>query len=174
MGNENGTAAPSGTFQTASGALNISANKQEQFETLCHLIGRSDLADDRRFAEREERKVNRNTLNVELELALCTKTAAEWEEILSKAGVPAAAVLTVPEMLASEQITSRRLVHTLPFPGATVANPHEDLRVLGNGIHINQRPSAPATTPPLLSEHTDEILTTLGYTAEDIFGLHDK
>ena len=56
MGNENMTAAPSGAFRTGDGLLNIAANKQEQFEALCRLIGRPELADDPRFAEREARK----------------------------------------------------------------------------------------------------------------------
>ena len=59
-GNENPTGAPSATFQTGAGALNIAANKQEQFEILCKLIGREDLIDDPRFALRDDRK-NRRT-----------------------------------------------------------------------------------------------------------------
>ncbi len=56
MGNENMTGAPSGAFRTADDLLNIAANKQEQFVTLCQLIGRPELASDPRFAERETRK----------------------------------------------------------------------------------------------------------------------
>jgi CoA:oxalate CoA-transferase len=56
MGNENMTASPSGTFKTGAGLLNIAANKQEQFETLCELIARKELATDPRYADREERK----------------------------------------------------------------------------------------------------------------------
>ena len=62
MGNENMTAAPSGTFRTGDGLLNIAANKQEQFVTLCGLIGRPELATDPRFAERETRKRNRSRI----------------------------------------------------------------------------------------------------------------
>ena len=56
MGNENMTAAPSGAFRTGRGLLNIAANKQEQFESLCRLVGREDLIGDPRFADREDRK----------------------------------------------------------------------------------------------------------------------
>ena len=59
MGNENITSAPSGTFDTASGALNIAANKQEQFVELCRVLGRSELVTDERFATRESRKRHR-------------------------------------------------------------------------------------------------------------------
>src|SRR5262245_17725491 len=68
MGNENFTASPSGTFQTAAGRLNIAANKQEQFEKLCELIGRRELVTDPRYANREDRKKRRYELRLILNL----------------------------------------------------------------------------------------------------------
>src|ERR1700682_4014062 len=65
LGNENMTASPSGTFRTGDGLLNIAANQQQQFETLCGLIGRKELAADPRFAGREERKRHRAELSSE-------------------------------------------------------------------------------------------------------------
>ena len=70
LGNENMTASPSGTFRTGDGLLNIAANQQQQFETLCGLIGRKELASDPRFAGREDRKKHRAALSEEIEAAL--------------------------------------------------------------------------------------------------------
>src|SRR5262245_62920176 len=89
MGNENMTASPSGAFRTGAGLLNIAANKQEQFETLCALIGREDLVSDPRFAAREDRKRARYALNAEIERALAAKSAQEWSALLNKHDVPA-------------------------------------------------------------------------------------
>ncbi|MGN6146357.1 MAG: CaiB/BaiF CoA transferase family protein, partial [Mesorhizobium sp.] len=107
MGNENMTAAPSGAFATADGLINIAANKQEQFVTLCGLIGRPELAADSRFAERETRKKNRFALKALVEEALAAAPAAAWEEPLNRAGVPAGRVLTISQALAEPQVSGR-------------------------------------------------------------------
>jgi len=171
LGNDNGTAAPSGTFATGDGALNIAANKQEQFELLCGVVGRPDLVADPRFAEREARKAHRAELTTELEAALASRSALSWETSLSDAGVPAAAVLTVAEMLDSPQVRDRELVHTLPFPGGVAGD--EPLRVMGHGIRVDGVPGRPTVSPPLLGEHTDEVLAELGYDADQIRALHE-
>lgn len=155
MGDQNATAAPSGTFEAADGPLNIAANRQEQFVTLCRVINRPDLLDDERFREREARKVNREALNREINTALRTRPALEWEETLSAAGVPAARVLTVDKALDLEQLADRGFIAELPMPNGM----HRTLRVVGNGAMFDGQPSVPVLPPPLLGEHDDELLT---------------
>ncbi|NNN12221.1 MAG: CoA transferase, partial [Acidimicrobiaceae bacterium] len=115
MGNDNATAAPSGAFSTRNGLVNIAANKQEQFEILCQLIGREELITDPRFRERDARKTNRDELNAEISIGLASKDASEWEVILSEAGVPAARVLTVPQIVELDQLPFRELFTEVPF-----------------------------------------------------------
>ncbi|MFJ7217711.1 CaiB/BaiF CoA transferase family protein [Amycolatopsis sp. NPDC098790] len=152
MGRDNATAAPSGTFFAADGPLNIAANRQEQFVTLCTLVGRPDLVTDARFADREDRKAHRADLDAELNEALSAKPALEWERLLSDAGVPAARILTVPQALESEQLDHRGFFTELPFPGQA----ERTLRASGNGVLLDGEPLRPATRPPLLGEHNDE------------------
>jgi crotonobetainyl-CoA:carnitine CoA-transferase CaiB-like acyl-CoA transferase len=154
MGDQNATAAPSGTFDAADGPLNIAANRQEQFETLCRLVDRPDLATDPRFADREARKLNRADLNRELNKALGTRPALDWERTLSAAGVPAARILTVPQAMASEQLAYRDFFADLPFPSA---EPPRMLRVSGSGVLFDGEQLHPTGQPPRLGEHNAEL-----------------
>jgi crotonobetainyl-CoA:carnitine CoA-transferase CaiB-like acyl-CoA transferase len=156
MGDQNATAAPSGTFHAADGALNIAANRQEQFETLCRIIERTDLLTDVRFAEREARKHHRAALNDEINSALGSRPAIEWEERLSTAGVPAARILTVAQAMELDQLKVRGFLTDLEFPG----DPNRTLRVTGNGVLVNGRPLRPTAPPPLLGEHNGDYQRT--------------
>jgi crotonobetainyl-CoA:carnitine CoA-transferase CaiB-like acyl-CoA transferase len=154
MGDQNATAAPSGTFLAADGPLNIAANRQEQFETLCGLVDRPDLLTDGRFAEREARKQHRQELNHELNMALSRKSAGEWEQLLNAAGVPAARIVTVPQALELEQLAHRGFFTELPFPDGT----ERVLRLSGSGVLHDGEPLRASDPPPLLGEHTHEPL----------------
>lgn len=164
MGNNNFTAAPSGAFQTGDGLLNLAANKQEQFVTLARMIGRTDLIEDPRFAERENRKRNRAALTAEIEAALASKSAAEWERELNEAGVPAGRVLSVPEALHLEQVKSRGLVQRIGGEGAG----GESIEVCLGGYQLNGSPCTLAHSPPRLGADTEEILGALGYSPDEI------
>lgn len=152
LGDQNATAAPSGTFHALDAPLNIAANQQGQFETLCHLVGAPELITDPRFGEREQRKAHRAELNAALDAALSVKPAAEWERELNAAGVPAAQVLTVPQALEQPQLEHRRFVAELEHPGRAGL----PLRVVGNGVLFDGEAFAPPTSPPLLGEHNHE------------------
>ncbi|MET7396885.1 CoA transferase [Dactylosporangium sp. NPDC005572] len=152
-GDQNATAAPSGTFDAADGPLNIAANRQEQFESLCRLVGRADLMSDVRFAEREGRKAHREALNDELNQALRSRPAAEWERLLTAAGVPAARILTVPQAVELEQLHHRGFIQELPFPDGS----GRPLRVVSSGVLFDGAPLTPGDPPPLLGQHNTSV-----------------
>jgi crotonobetainyl-CoA:carnitine CoA-transferase CaiB-like acyl-CoA transferase len=154
MGDQNPTAAPSGTFDAADGPLNIAANRQEQFESLCHCVGRPDLVTDPRFFDREQRKLHRSALNDELTTALRSRPALFWEQELTRAGVPAARILTVPQAVELKQLAHRRFFAEVPFPGG---RPNQTLRLNGSGVLVDGEPLHPTTAPPLLGEHNEGL-----------------
>ena len=164
IGNSNFTAAPSGTFKTRDGLLNIAANKQEQFEALAEAIGRPELIRDSRFGEREARKDNRAVLTVEIEKALMARPAAEWEAVLNKAGIPAGRVATVPEALRNPQVRHREILQTF----ADVPGLDREVTLTRAGFKLSDANPVVASPPPRLGEHTDAVLTELGYANSDI------
>jgi CoA:oxalate CoA-transferase len=164
MGNENMTASPSGTFQTGEGLLNIAANKQEQFEALCRLIGREELIADPRFSGREDRKRRRFELKAEIERALAARSGREWSALLNKNEVPAGEVLDVPAVLEHPQVLERGLLKTFE----SVPNIDRPVRVVRSGFRLASADPEPASPPPALGADTGDLLAELGFSKPDI------
>ena len=164
LGNENMTASPSGAFRTAGGLINIAANQQAQFEKLCELIGRKELAADPRFVDREDRKRLRHELKAEIEAALAAKPAREWAALLNRNGVPAGEVLSIPEVLTHPQILSRELIENF----SSVPGVNREIAVIRAGFHLASGNPRAATPPPALGADTEQILAELGYDSEAI------
>ena len=167
MGNENFTAAPSGAFRTKEGLLNIAANEDAQYEKLCDVIGRPELKTDARFAERETRRRNRLEINREIAPELMKRSAAEWEQALIEAGVPAGRVLSVPEILGHPHLAGRNFVSE--FEGSAGKQ-----KVTRGGFLFSDDQASPQGPAPALSEHTDAWLAKIGYDAEKIQTLRKK
>ena len=156
MGDQNATAAPSGTFDAADGPLNIAANRQEQFETLCRCVGRPDLMTDARFATRDRRKAHRDELNVELNRALAARTAVDWEQLLTAVGVPAARILTVPVRRSISSSSST--AGSSPRCRSPAAATPPRVRVSGNGVLVDGAAAAGRPVRPRGSASTTHQL----------------
>ncbi|MEO0380747.1 MAG: CoA transferase [Pseudomonadota bacterium] len=169
-GNENPTSAPSGAFQCADGLINIAANKEEQWHVLAKHLGRADLLDDPAYATREDRKTHRHRLRAELETVLTQRDANIWAEELNAIGVPAGPVMDVQDILAHPQVTSRDFLGRF----ADVPGVGRDIDLARTGFMTNGKRPSVATPPAELGEATDDLLSDLGYTADDITALRAK
>ena len=162
LGNDNFTAAPSGTFATKDGFINIAANQQAQWESLADLAGVPELKTDPRFERRDTRKKNRRELTPLLEAKLREKTTEEWVAILNDAGVPAGAIVSLQEALASSQIAHRHTLQTIESPGIG------PLQLFSLTAKFERTPGAVTAPPPRLGHDTDAVLAEAGYSPSEI------
>jgi len=169
-GNENPTSAPSGTFSTADGLINIAANKDEQWESLAGEIGREDLVEHSDYRTRENRKVNRLALKSEIESALASNTAAEWEERFNARGIPAGAVMDVPSILIQQVVKDRGLLATFE----DVEHVGRPVTVVRTGIKLDGSAPAVSSPPPELGSHNAEIYGELGISGEELQSLRNE
>jgi CoA:oxalate CoA-transferase len=167
LGNDNVTASPSGTFRTGDGLLNIAANKQDQFEAVCRVLGHPEWTGDPRFIDRHARLLHRQELKLLMEEALHSASADDWWARLNEAGVPAGPVYSVAQALSHPQVAQRGMVAQFDdAPGVD-----RGIRVVRTGFKLDGEAPTVDSPPPRLGEHTQTLLQELGYSAAEIDAL---
>ena len=164
-GNAHPNIVPYEDFATAEGRLVLAAANDGLFRRLCEALGRAELAADPRFATNPARVEHRDALKPELERTLAARPADDWVELLGAAGVPVGKVRTIGEAIAAAAAAGAPATARVPHPTAG------EVELVRSPIRGETRePSA----PPLLGEHTAEVLGELGRSNEEISELVER
>lgn len=152
IGNASANITPYDVFPCADGQMVVASANQSQFESLCRAMGKPELAAEARFADNAARMANHDALFEELSSVFRTRTCAEWEELCYRAGVPCGPINDYRQALAHPQAahhgTKIELEHPYGVRAPGVANP---MRFSGTPVEYRR-------APPLLGEHTREVL----------------
>jgi crotonobetainyl-CoA:carnitine CoA-transferase CaiB-like acyl-CoA transferase len=150
---------PYQVFATADEPLMVAVGSDGLWRRFTAATGLDELTDDPRYVTNPARIQHRDTLIPAITQALAARGCAEWTDRLNAAGVPAGPVNTVPAALAQPQIAAREMVVELEHPVAGM------LKMLGTPIKLSAQPASIRRPPPVLGQHTDEILAAAGYPA---------
>ena len=168
MGNAHPSIVPYQDFTTADGHMILAIGNDGQFARFCEVAGRPELAADARFATNRARVENRAELIPLLNEITATRTTAEWIAQLEARAVPCGPINGLAEVFADPQVQARGLAVKMPHPEAG------EVPLVASPIRLSKTPVEYRRAPPLVGEHTDEILADLGVDAAGIAGLRER
>jgi len=164
-GNGHPNIVPYRTFTAADGEVAIGVGNDAQFGALCKILGHEEWANDDRFMRNRDRVRNRELLEDLIAEQIANRPKADWIVDLAAAGIPSGPVNSVAEALASQHASAREMVVDVDHPGLG------SFRSLGLPMRVSATPTSIRRHPPLLGEHTDEVLDELGLDTSSIADL---
>ena len=155
LGNAHPNIVPYQAFATADGFLILAIGNDTQFQRFCELAERAELAEDERFIKNSSRVKHREALVPEVKQIMLTKTTHDWLDQLNQRGIPCGPINNIDQVFADPQVQHRGMQQSLSHPAAgTVAS-------VGNPIKLSKTPVEYELAPPVLGQHTDEVLVSI-------------
>ncbi|UXA19613.1 CaiB/BaiF CoA-transferase family protein [Mycobacterium sp. SMC-4] len=170
MGNQGGSVAPCDLYRTKDDAwVLLQVAGQAMFKRWCRLVGRLDLFDDPRFADDDLRWENGDELNDIMAAWCAQRFRTDILAELQAAKLPAAPLLSPQGVLDDPHVQAMGYLQRVPFPGAD-----KDVPIIETPFRLSATPGEIRRRAPLLGEHTDDVLTELGYTDGEIATLRQR
>jgi crotonobetainyl-CoA:carnitine CoA-transferase CaiB-like acyl-CoA transferase len=151
-GNAHPNIVPYQSFETRDGHLVVGVASEAIWRRFCGAVGRPEMTDDPRFAKNPQRVENRRELIQALAAIFRQRDTATWMESLGQAGVPCAPVQTIDKVFNAEQVKHREMVIEIEHPTAG------KIRMAGPPVKLSVTPASVRLPPPLLGQHTAEVL----------------
>jgi len=164
-GNNHPTSIPTGVFRTSDGFINIATTGGAIWQRFAEAIGADKLLKHPDYATIASRSKHRDALNAAIETHLKKRTTDEWIDILNNAGVPCGPIYGIDQVFADEQVKHLEIAKAVP--GAK----HQ---LVAQPFTLSRTPSRMAARPPLVSEHTDNVLTEFGFSGDEIAALKEN
>jgi crotonobetainyl-CoA:carnitine CoA-transferase CaiB-like acyl-CoA transferase len=166
-GNHHPLSSPHGVFRASDRPFNIAVGNDAMWRKFVKIIERPELAEDDRFRSAGARVKNRAALTTEIDHALASNTAQYWIDRLNREGIPSGPILTIEEMFKHPQTAAREMLLKMPHPVLG------EFQTTGLAVKLADTPGS-ITRPPLVGEHTDEVLLAHGYSADDLARLRSQ
>ncbi|MGE0804319.1 MAG: CaiB/BaiF CoA transferase family protein [Burkholderiaceae bacterium] len=161
-GNDHPTSSPMGLFEASDGVFNLGASGEGNWIRMCKLLNREEWLDDPQFRTETLRVANRARLNALLAAEFRHATVRHWVDRLNEIGVPAGPVYSVPELVEDAQVRHLGVIRTI------AGMQQRMMHYVTQPVTLTRTPADVVAPAPGWGEHTEEVLTEFGYTADEI------
>ncbi|MFC1515678.1 CaiB/BaiF CoA transferase family protein [Thermodesulfobacteriota bacterium] len=165
QGNDHASFAPYGTYKTKNGHINIAAATGRMWQNLCEILGLEELTDDPKFKTMLKRVKNKDRLRETMEKKLSKKTNAEWIDILNEGGIACGSINRIDQVFNDDHVRQREMLMEVEHPLAGM------IKLIGFPVKMGRTPCQIQHPPPYLGQHTNDILTELNFSVEEINNL---
>ncbi|MBW2307671.1 MAG: CoA transferase [Deltaproteobacteria bacterium] len=166
-GNDHPMVSPYGTFKALDGYINIAPSGDPMWERLARALGLEELLEDPRFRTNDLRRRHRKELNKIIDDITCKRTTSEWIKYLNNEGVPCGPINNLAQTFNDPQVKHQEMVLEVEQPSGKV-------KTLGTAVKMSDAPVKIRLPAPQLGQHSEEILSALGYSPERINDLRAK